>query len=67
MQFTCSKCSRGALQASAHQCKSCTFSTYSAYAYCVCCALEKDKCQSCETDMKSVSYTHLTLPTIYSV
>ena len=53
MQFTCSKCSRGALQASAHQCKSCTFSTYSAYAYCVCCALEKDKCQSCETDMKS--------------
>ncbi len=53
MQFLCNKCRGGALQGSAHACKTCTLTTYSAYAYCVCCALEKDKCQSCEADMQS--------------
>ncbi len=54
MQFLCNKCSRGGgLLAVSHACKACTLSTYSAFAYCVCCALEKDKCQSCQTDMMS--------------
>ncbi|MCC7530301.1 MAG: hypothetical protein IT342_17385 [Candidatus Melainabacteria bacterium] len=53
MQFLCNKCALGGVLASGHTCKTCSFTTYSAYAYCVCCALEKDKCQSCETDMQS--------------
>lgn len=52
--FLCNKCGRGGtVLASAHQCSACTISTYSRFALCPCCALEKDKCQECQVDMKS--------------
>ena len=53
MEFLCQKCSIDGVQATAHSCKTCTLSTYSAYALCVCCALAQDKCQCCETAMNS--------------
>jgi hypothetical protein len=52
--FLCKKCGKnGSLLASAHQCTACTISTYSRFALCPCCSLEQDKCQECQTDMKS--------------
>jgi len=52
--FLCKECGRdGMVLASAHQCKACTISTYSRFALCPCCSLEQDKCQECQTDMKS--------------
>ncbi len=51
MHLLCQKCQRAnsGLLATAHQCKSCTLNTYTAFTYCVCCAIEKDQCQSCGT------------------
>lgn len=55
MHFLCQECVRkvNALLGSAHKCKGCTLDTYSAFKYCTCCAVEKDKCQNCGKKAKS--------------
>lgn len=55
MHLLCEKCQRAhrSLQGTAHQCKTCTLNTYSAFTYCVCCAIEKDQCQACGTVMNT--------------
>lgn len=51
MHLLCQTCQRAHnfLQGTAHQCKSCTLNTYTAFTYCVCCATETDQCQACGT------------------
>jgi hypothetical protein len=52
--FLCKSCDTDRMVlASAHKCTACTISTYSRFALCLCCSLEQDKCQECQTVMNS--------------